>query len=137
MISSSSSLQLSKETLAKSYQATASAAETCESVIAPRGFTLCRSAARINASVSEQAARQRGELVWLSYTPQIPITKVDFNYTTDRGEWKGRHWTTVAQGLHKVQATLPRGVTAHYFNLTDTRGLVVSSDLPFVAATAR
>jgi len=79
---------------------------------------------------------QRGELVWLSYVAEIPIAKVDFNYTTDRGKWKDRHWTTVAvesEGQHKTRATLPPGVTAYYFNLTDEHGLVVSSDLRFVA----
>ena len=89
---------------------------------------------------SVQAQRQRGELVWLSYTAQIPIAKVDFNYTTDHGEWKDRHWTTVAaesQGQHKFRATLPPGVTAYYFNLTDEHGLVVSSDLRFVAGSAK
>ena len=87
-----------------------------------------------------QAQRQRGELVWLSYTAQIPIAKVDFNYTTDHGEWKERHWTTVAaesQGQYKFRATLPPGVTAYYFNLTDEHGLVVSSDLRFVAGAAQ
>src|SRR5262249_18777096 len=49
---------------------------------------------------------QRGQQAWLSYKAQIPIAKADFNYTTDRGEWKDRHWTTVAaesQGQHKFQ----------------------------------
>jgi hypothetical protein len=90
------------------------------------------------ATVQDQ--RQRGELVWLNYTAQIPIAKVDFNYTTDPGEWKDRRWATVAaesQGQHKFRATLPPGVTAYYFNLTDEHGLVVSSDLRFVAGAAR
>jgi hypothetical protein len=44
-----------------------------------------------------QAQGQRGELVWLSYTAQIPIVKADFNYTADRGEWKGRSIARPAQ----------------------------------------
>jgi dienelactone hydrolase len=87
-----------------------------------------------------QAQRQREEVVWLSYTAQIPIAKADFNYTTDRGDWKDRNWITAAaesQGQDKFRATLPPGVTAYYFNLTDEHGLVVSSDLRFVAGTAR
>ena len=87
-----------------------------------------------------EAQGQRGELVWLIYTSQIPITKVDFNYTKDRGEWKDRQWTTVpaeSQGQHKFRATLPPGVTAYYFNLTDRYGLVVSSDLRFAASGTR
>jgi hypothetical protein len=82
-----------------------------------------------------QAPSKRGDLIWLSYTAQIPIAKVDFNYTTDHGEWKDRHWTTVAaesQSPHKFQAKLPPDVTAYYFNLIDERGLTVSSDLRFV-----
>jgi len=78
--------------------------------------------------------------VWLSYAAQIPITKADFNYTTDRGEWKDRRWTTVAaksQGQHKFQAALPPGVSAYYFNLIDEHGLVVSSDLRFLAGSPR
>ena len=87
-----------------------------------------------------EAQRQRGRLVWLSYAAEIPIAKVDLNYTTDRGEWKDRNWTTApaeSQGQHKSRAMLPPGVTAYYFNLTDERGLVVSSDLRFVAGPAR
>jgi hypothetical protein len=87
-----------------------------------------------------QAQSERGKSVWLSYSAEIPIMKADFNYTTDRGEWKDRHWTTVAaesQGQHKFQAALPPDVTAYYFNLTDEHGLVVSSDLRFLAGAAR
>src|SRR5262249_29142179 len=87
-----------------------------------------------------QAQGQRGDLVWLSYVAQHPIAKVDLNYTTDRGEWKDRHWTTVAaasEGQRKSRATLPHGVTAYYFNLTDEQGRVVSSDLRFVGPGAR
>jgi dienelactone hydrolase len=87
-----------------------------------------------------QAPSERGELVWLSYTAQIPIAKADFNYTTDNGEWKDRHWTTViaeSQSPHKFRAKLPHDVTAYYFNLIDEHGLIVSSDLRFVAATVR
>jgi hypothetical protein len=61
---------------------------------------------------------------------------VDLNYTTGRGEWKNRQWTTVAaasQSPHEFQAKLPTGVTAYYFNLIDEHGLIVSSDLRFVA----
>jgi PhoPQ-activated pathogenicity-related protein len=87
-----------------------------------------------------QTQGHQGDLVWLSYTAQFPIAKVDFNYTTDRGEWKDRHWTTVAaesQGQHRFRATFPPSVTAYYFNLTDERGLVVSSDLQFVGGATR
>jgi hypothetical protein len=88
-----------------------------------------------------RAQSRRGESVWLSYTAQIPIAKVDFNYTTDGGEWEDRHWnTTVAaesQSPHQFQAKLPPGVTAYYFNLIDEHGLVVSSDLRFIAGTGR
>jgi len=87
-----------------------------------------------------QAPSQRGALVWLSYTAQIPIVKIDFNYTMDRGEWKDRHWTTVAvesQSPYEFQAKLPSGVTAYYFNLIDEHGLIVSSDLRFAAGAAR
>ena len=87
-----------------------------------------------------QSPSQRGELVWLSYTAQVPIAKADFNYTTDRGEWKDRHWITViaeSQSPHTFQAKLPLGVTAYYFNIIDEHGLTVSSDLRFVATAAR
>jgi hypothetical protein len=89
---------------------------------------------------SVEAPRQRGELVWLSYTAQIPIVKADFNYTTDNGEWKDRRWNTViaeSQSPHRFQVELPYGVTAYYFNLIDEHGLTVSSDLRFVATTAQ
>jgi cephalosporin-C deacetylase-like acetyl esterase len=58
----------------------------------------------------------------------------EYNYTTDSGDWKTRKWQkfdgTILHGAGRERALLlPKGTTAWFCNLTDERGMVVSSPL--------
>ena len=84
-----------------------------------------------------------GEKVWTTYTCPVnqksipgrlssPVVSAQLNYTTDSGPWKDRNWkTTDAQvdtAASRVAAALPKGATTWYFNLTDDRGYLVSTE---------
>lgn len=73
-----------------------------------------------------------GTTVWATYAGPSPIQSAELNYTTDSGEWQKRNWQTVPATMDALQprvyATLPAGVTAYYFNLTDMRNLIVSTE---------
>lgn len=75
---------------------------------------------------------REGTTVWATYASASPITKGELNYTTDSGEWQKRNWQTLPATLNaaqsRVSVELPVGVTAYYFNLTDARELVVSTE---------
>ena len=62
----------------------------------------------------------------------VDVQSAELNYTTDDGAWRERHWNTVAASVEapaqRVVADLPVDVTAYYFNLTDSRGLLASSE---------
>jgi cephalosporin-C deacetylase-like acetyl esterase len=60
--------------------------------------------------------------------------KPELNYTTDSGDWKIRKWqkddgATFIEGAGREHVKLPKGTTAWFMNLTDGRGMVVSSPL--------
>lgn len=61
----------------------------------------------------------------------VDVRSAELNYTTDGGPWIDRHWhttpATVDAPVKRVFAPLPAGVTAYYFNLIDSRGLISSS----------
>ena len=73
-----------------------------------------------------------GSTAWVLFASQLPMARAELNYTLDSGAWLQRNWQTAAAALdplgQKASAVLPAGVTAYYFNLIDTRGLVVSSE---------
>lgn len=52
------------------------------------------------------------------------------NYTLDEGTWQKRNWQEVPAviGENKVSASLPEGAKVYYFNVTDERGLISSSE---------
>ena len=72
-------------------------------------------------------------VVKATYESPTAITAAELNFTADIGAWKDRKWKTIPVDISrsdkKVRATLPTGATAYYINLTDERGLVVSSEL--------
>ncbi|WP_435017211.1 alpha/beta hydrolase family protein [Tundrisphaera sp. TA3] len=84
-----------------------------------------------------------GNILSVGFRGEIPITKLELMWTKDSGPWKDRRWeatevpiTAKATNLFgdpiKIPAgtgtaPLPFGSTASYWNLTDQRGLVVSS----------
>ncbi len=75
---------------------------------------------------------QDGMTAWATYSGASPIFSAELNYTTDSGEWQKRTWQNVPatlDALHlRVSAELPAGVTAYYFNLTDMRNLILSTE---------
>lgn len=68
----------------------------------------------------------------VTFRSRTPVVKAELNFTRDRGAWKERKWETVPAvldaGRGRATADVPADATAYYFNLTDARGLVVSSE---------
>ena len=64
--------------------------------------------------------------------PEVSLKSATLNYTTDRGDWYDRKWeqapAVVEAGDTKVTAELPKDSTAYFFELRDSRGLLVSSE---------
>ena len=75
---------------------------------------------------------KRGSEARVEFESRSPIIKAELNFTTDRGKWQDRDWKTTEARLDasagKASALLSQGVTVYYFNLTDSRGLIVSSE---------
>lgn len=71
-----------------------------------------------------------GTNVWATYNAQVPVAKVELNYTRDVGRWQDRKWEAVATDKtgDRVTATLPQGTRVYYFNLFDERECVVSTE---------
>jgi PhoPQ-activated pathogenicity-related protein len=69
---------------------------------------------------------------WIKFKSKSPVVRAELLYTLDNGIWKDRRWLAIpaqiTPGKAMVQATLPKGVRVFFFNLTDARGLVVSSE---------
>ena len=76
--------------------------------------------------------RRHGQEVGARFSGPAPIVKAELNYTLDGGPWQKRNWQTMPAQLDAAAGTvsgvLPDGATAYYFNLTDQRGLTVSSE---------
>ncbi len=71
-------------------------------------------------------------MVSVPFFGQANVEHAQLCYTTDHGAWQGRQWRVtagmvdVARG--SVMAKIPEDVTACYFNVIDSRGMVVSSE---------
>jgi hypothetical protein len=76
--------------------------------------------------VASRAAVPRG--FWWD----APILKAELNFTTDTGKWQDRRWQTIPAAWEATagtaSCTLPKNSPVHYFNLVDTRDLVVSGE---------
>jgi dienelactone hydrolase len=72
-------------------------------------------------------------IAWAMYASYSPVAKAELNFTADAGDWKKRKWETAAATIEasarKVSASLPAKTTAWFFNLTNERGLLVSSKM--------
>jgi dienelactone hydrolase len=79
-----------------------------------------------------EACGREGEKVWARYASQTPIVSAELLYTEDSGVWKDRRWQTApAQVDHAsktANAILPPKAKVYYLNLTDERGLIVSTE---------
>jgi cephalosporin-C deacetylase-like acetyl esterase len=132
------------DSLQKSYRLPASPRTLCIRVNMPHGHGPVSEApeeihAFANALFKHAAPLPRitatgrdGANAWLSYASDTPIRTAEFNYTTDVGPWQQREWKTLPASLdttrHRATAALPAGTTVYYFNLIDTRDLIVSSE---------
>ncbi len=58
------------------------------------------------------------------------IASAVLNYTLDGGEWQKREWKEAPANVNDggISATLPEGAKVYYFNVTDERGLISSSE---------
>lgn len=74
---------------------------------------------------SQQAANAT-----VRYTAPDRLRRAELIYTTDLVRWQDRKWQTIPAEVRptEVRATVPADATVYYFNLTDERGLTVSSD---------
>lgn len=90
--------------------------------------------------VKQTASNGRAEIEYKN-SKEFPVSKVEFNYTTDEGDWVKRRWMTKPADLDasgkKASAVVPSGVTAYYFNVIDTRGTYVSSPHVALEKTAK
>ena len=70
--------------------------------------------------------------VWALAESKAPIQRAELNFTTDTGKWQDRKWQTIPAAWDaktgRTSASLPEATAVYYFNLTDDRGLVVSSE---------
>jgi dienelactone hydrolase len=82
--------------------------------------------------VSIDSQGRDGRQVWVSYRAEVPVVRAELNYTSQSGVWKDRLWNSKPANVNasrsRVNAVLPPGVTVYYFNLIDSRGLVISSE---------
>lgn len=67
--------------------------------------------------------------VWVDFRSKTPVKSALLVFTRDSGPINGRKWETAPAAIkdNRAVAELPAGTTAWYFNLTDSRNLMVSS----------
>ena len=72
-----------------------------------------------------------GRAAWATFEADSPITKAELVYCSDTTDWVACDWVTlpatIDESTGRVSATLPGGCRAYFLNLTDARGLVVST----------
>ncbi len=73
-----------------------------------------------------------GQTVWIRFQSGQPLRSAELLYTLDMAAWKDRKWLTVPATVDtassRATAALPPGATVYFFNLTDDRGMIVSSE---------
>ncbi len=71
-----------------------------------------------------------GPNVWATYDSQVPVVKAELNFTKDTGRWQDRKWESIPAEITdtRVTAKLPDGTRVYYFNLTDQRNCVISTE---------
>ena len=83
------------------------------------------------AKVLEQGREGDDGPAWARFEVKSPLKKAELVFTKDAGPWQKREWSTGPATIEpddKVTADLPAGVTVYYLNVTDERGLVVSTE---------
>ncbi|MBC2603860.1 alpha/beta hydrolase [Puniceicoccus vermicola] len=68
---------------------------------------------------------------WAEFEFEVSLKRAELCYTLDNGKWQDRVWQSVPAEVDlktgRVSAPIPPEATVYYFNVTDERGLVVSS----------
>ena len=69
-------------------------------------------------------------IAWATFESASPVVKAELNVTRDPEPWQKRKWEALPAQIEegKVSAQLPPGTTVYYLNLTDERGLLVSTE---------
>ena len=67
---------------------------------------------------------------WVTYRAASPVVKAELNFTRDTGRWQDRTWEArpADRADGRISAQLPEGTRVYYFNLSDDRGCVVSTE---------
>lgn len=75
---------------------------------------------------------EKAGAAWAHYGRGTSPVRAELNFTRDSGKWQDRKWETVSAVLdpkqRRASAKIPAGATVFYLNLTDERGLIVSSE---------
>jgi len=73
-----------------------------------------------------------GREAWASFASDVEVTQAELVYTTDKGNWVQRRWSTLPAEIHRagnrVSAAIPATATVYYLNLRDARGCIVSTE---------
>jgi len=77
------------------------------------------------------AQGQEGNRAWVEYDCKTPVKSASLVFTRQGGVWQNRQWEArralTNAGKQRVQAEVPVDAVAYFFQLTDDRGLMVSS----------
>ncbi len=80
--------------------------------------------------ITKQGATQ--DEAWALYHRRVTPQKAELCFTNDSGKWQDRVWQTLPAAIdtesRRVSATIPPAARVFYLNLTDTRGLIVSTE---------
>ena len=75
---------------------------------------------------------REGNHAWTDYESTSQVVKAELNFTKAEGVWRNREWASIPAEIgseeNQVSALLPEESRVYYFNLTDERGLVVSTE---------
>jgi dienelactone hydrolase len=73
-----------------------------------------------------------GRLAIAVFDSPTKIVSAELNFTRDTGKWKERKWETTPAEIdtthNRATGSIPPDATVYYMNLTDERGLVVSTE---------
>ncbi|XHR26681.1 MAG: alpha/beta hydrolase family protein [Chthoniobacteraceae bacterium] len=80
------------------------------------------------ARMTEQG--HEGNRAWAEFAADVPLRSAELIFTRDTNRWQDRKWESQPGALtgKRVNATLPADATVYFFNVTDERGLVISSE---------
>ncbi len=76
------------------------------------------------------AQGREGDTAWMTVESETALATAELLYTCDTNEaWPERPWESVPAQIEgaRVSATVPEGATVYFLNVTDDRGLLVSS----------